>query len=95
MKTTVSILSIIALVFITAFFIVQGFIIKNNAIMSGKLQTIFGIGLLIISISIFAFLIISMFGKINIPAFIEVNLFEIFIAAVVIGIVSFFLIFKQ
>jgi len=91
-KTLILILSIVSLVFITAFFVVQIAVIKNNTIISGKLQTIFGIGFLIISICIFVFLIIAIFEKINIPVFIEVNLFEIFIVAVIIGVVSFFLI---
>jgi len=60
--------------------------------MSAKLQTIFGIGFLIISICIFAFLIVVLLGKVKIPASIEVNLLEIFIAAILMLVVSFFLI---
>ena len=95
MKTLVSILSIISLVFITIFFMFQGVVVKNNVMMSGKLQTVFGIGLLIICICVFAFLIFALFAKINLPLYIGVNLFEIFIAALFTGIVSLFLIFKQ
>lgn len=60
--------------------------------MSAELQTIFGIGFLIISICIFAFLIVVLLGKVKIPASIEVNLLEIFIAAILMLVVSFFLI---
>ena len=50
-----------------------------------KLQVMFGIG----------FLIIVLVKKINIPAFIEANILEFFIAAIVIGATSLFLIFKK
>lgn len=94
MKTLVSILSIIALVFIVAFFTVQIAVIKNDAIMSSKLQAVFGIGLLIISICIFTFLIITLFRGTTIPTFVEVNLFEFFFVAVLMSVVSLFLIYN-
>ena len=62
MKTIVSILSIVSLIIIATFFIVQVFVIKNNVIMSDTLQVIFGIGLLIVSICIFVFLIVTVFS---------------------------------
>jgi hypothetical protein len=60
--------------------------------MSAELQTILGIGFLIISICIFVFLIVVLLRKVKIPASIEVNLLEIFIAAILMLVVSFFLI---
>lgn len=60
--------------------------------MSAELQTIFGIGFLIISICIFAFLVFVLLGKVKIQASIEVNLLEIFITAILMLVVSFFLI---
>ena len=87
--------SIIAIIFIVAFFVIQIIVIKNKEIMSRKLQVMFGISFLIISICLLAFLIIVLVKKINIPSFIEVNLLEFFIAAIVIGATSLFLIFKK
>ena len=87
--------SIIAIIFIVAFFVIQIIVIKNKEIMSRKLQVMFGISFLIISRCLLAFLIIVLVKKINIPAFIEVNLLEFFIAAIVIGATSLFLIFKK
>jgi hypothetical protein len=63
--------------------------------MPDTLQNIFGMVFLAISICIFVFLILALLGKIRIPAKIEVNLLEIFIAAVLMGVVSLFLIFHK
>lgn len=95
MKVLLYVLSIIALVFIILFFIVQVGAIESNETMSMKLQFIFGIGFLIISVCVLVFLIIVLFRKINVPDFIEVNFLEIFIAAIVIGVAALFLLFKN
>ena len=95
MKNTITVLSIISLGFILAFFSIQTVVIKNNTIISGKLQIVFGVVFLLVSVCIFIFLIIALLRKINLPVFIEVNLFEIFIAAVVIGVASLLMIFRS
>lgn len=95
MKKTVIIFSIISLIFITGFFIVQVAVINKGMIMSGNIQTFFGIGLLIISICIIAFLAIIIFRNMNIPSFIEVNLFEIMVVVIIMIIVAMFLLFKK
>lgn len=78
---------------IVAFFVVQISVIENNQIMPYKLQTVFGIGLLIISVCILTFLVVALIKRKHIPHFVEANVFEFFIAAIVIGAVSLFLIF--
>lgn len=89
-------LSLIAVLFIMAFFGAQLFFIRNNIDLSpDKLKIIFGVGFLIISVCSSTFLIIAKLRKMNLPASVEVNLFELFLATVAIGVASFFLIFKK
>lgn len=95
MKLLIQVLFILSLLFIVAFFVTQGIAITSNVKISGKIQTVFGIGLVIISACVFIFLVITLLGKKDLPSYIEVNLFEIFITAVVIGVVGFYLILKQ
>lgn len=92
MKKLILVSSIVLICFVTIFFIVEIITKRNNLIMSAELQTILGIGFLIISICIFVFLIVVLLRKVKIPASIEVNLLEIFIAAILMLVVSFFLI---
>jgi len=92
LKKLILVSSIVLICFVTIFFIVEIITKRNNLIMSAELQTIFGIGFLIISICIFAFLVFVLLGKVKISASIEVNLLEIFIAAILMLVVSFFLI---
>ena len=98
MKKLLLVLSIIATVFIIAFFVAQDSVAEHNEDyipMPYHLQTMFGIGLLIISFCIFAFFILILFKKMDVPDFLQGILFEFFIVAVLLGIVSFFLLFKQ
>jgi len=95
MKKFILVSSIISVCFVIIFFILEIIINKNNQIMPDTLQNIFGMVFLAISICIFVFLILALLGKIRIPAKIEVNLLEIFIAAVLMGVVSLFLIFHK
>jgi hypothetical protein len=92
LKKLILVSSIVLICFVTIFFIVEIITKRNNLIMSAELQTILGIGFLIISICIFVFLIVVLLRKVKIPASIEVNLLEIFIAAILMLVVSFFLI---
>jgi len=95
MKKFILVSSIISVCFVIIFFILEIIINKNNQIMPDTLQNIFGMVFLAISICVFVFLIFALLGKIRITAKIEVNLLEIFIAAVLMGVVSLFLIFHK
>jgi len=95
MKKFILVSSIISVCFVIIFFILEIIINKNNQIMPDTLQNIFGMVFLAISICVFVFLVLALLGKIRISAKIEINLLEIFIAAVLMGVVSLFLIFHK
>ena len=95
MKKFIIIMSIISLSFIIIFFSIEVVLQKKNIIMPIKLQTVFGIVFLVISICILASLLFCLIKNIKLPVFIEVNLFEIFILAILMAVVSFFLILKK
>ena len=95
MKKSLVLASVCSPCFIVSFFLYELILKSNNNIMSNEWKLFFGIGFLVISISVFVFLIIAMLYKIKLPTYIQVNLFEIFIVAVIIAITSLVLIFYK
>jgi hypothetical protein len=76
--------------FIFLFFIIL--VISNNALeLPSILNSVFGIGFLIIGLSIFVYFISVLLKKAKLPIYIKVNNFEMILVAVLLLVASYFL----